>query len=92
MSDRQSDRPEAAATLVTRGDLARQLKAQPQEISYLLNQHADIIRPIGKAGVARLYSAEVVELVRAELQKLRTKRRAQCRSSVGKKGNNNGLC
>jgi len=51
-------------TLTTVGEIARQTGLPLHRVEYLL--HARQIQPIGRAGNARVYDPEVVELVRSE--------------------------
>ena len=53
--------------LLTSGDIARHLHAKVQRVRHILATR-EHIRPIGHAGLVRLYDASAVELVAAELR------------------------
>jgi len=58
----------------TVGQLAQQTKSPIWKIQYLLRSHD--IREIGRAGNMRMFSPDVVEILRRELKQIKKRRRA----------------
>lgn len=68
----------ANATLLTSGDIAQAVGRSVFQVRYILDSRRDIC-PVGRAGLVRLYSGEVVERVRVELAAIAAKRaKARC--------------
>ena len=64
----------ASATFLTSGDIAHALGRSVFQVRYVLDSRPDI-QPCARAGLVRLYPAEVVERVRAELAGIDARRR-----------------
>jgi hypothetical protein len=60
--------PAATKRFVTVGEIARQTGHDLHKIEYILRTRE--IEPLGKAGNARVYSADVVEWVADELRRI----------------------
>jgi hypothetical protein len=58
----------AAACLPTVGEIARRLDEPIHRVEYILRSRA--ITPVGRAGHARVYSDEDVELIAEELRRI----------------------
>jgi len=56
--------------LRTPGVIAEELDAPLSRVLYVLRKRAHDIRPIGRAGVLRLYDRRAVEAVRHELREM----------------------
>jgi hypothetical protein len=54
--------------LRTPGVIAEELGVPLSRVLYVLQKRSQAIRPIGRAGVLRLYDRAAVETVRSELQ------------------------
>ena len=63
----------ASAIFLTSGDIAQAVGRSVFQVRYILDSRRDI-RPVGRAGLVRLYSGEVVGRVRAELAAIDAKR------------------
>lgn len=63
----------ANATFLTSGDIAQAVGRSVFQVRYVLDSRRDI-RPVGRAGLVRLYSPDIIERVRAELGNIEAKR------------------
>jgi hypothetical protein len=54
--------------LRTPGVIAEELDAPLNRVLYVLQKRSHVIKPIGRAGVLRLYDRDAVEAVREELR------------------------
>ena len=63
--------PRAIPQLRTPGVIAEEVGAPVTRVLYVLRKHRDTIKPIGRAGILRLYDATATDLVRKELSKNR---------------------
>jgi hypothetical protein len=62
--------------LRTPGIIAAELGAPLNRVLYILRARSHIIKPIGRAGVLRLYDRAAVEMVRDALQEMAQRRGA----------------
>ncbi|HKI33596.1 MAG TPA: hypothetical protein VKA46_17205 [Gemmataceae bacterium] len=65
--------------LRTPGVIATELGASLSRVLYVLQKHSQDIKPIGRAGVLRLYDCRAVAMVRHELNAIDARR---CRKGV----------
>lgn len=70
-----------ADRIVTPGDIARQLGEPWHRVAYVLKRRPHI-RPLRRVGAVRVYAAEAVDLVRAELTAIDARRRDWARREV----------
>jgi hypothetical protein len=68
--------------LRTAGVIAAELDAPLPRVLYILRTRGHLIRPIGRAGVLRLYDRLAVEMVRNELREMDRRHEAERRAAV----------
>jgi hypothetical protein len=68
--------------LRTAGVIAAELDAPLTRVLYILRTRKHLIRPIGRAGVLRLYDRQAVEMVRNELREMDRRHEAERREAV----------
>jgi hypothetical protein len=60
--------------LVTSGDIAEALDRDAGRVRHVLDTRRDI-RPVGRAGIVRVYTRDVIKRVRSELEAIDQRRR-----------------
>jgi len=66
--------------VLTSGDIARTLGRKVEAVRHVLASRPDLIQPVGRAGLVRLYQRSALDAVRAELDAIAARRRRQAAS------------